>query len=231
MLQRATLQQATWLATVFACLDYATSLHHTFVLRNLWRYRRRALLRENRVIGMKAASVLSGAFAALLAPCVAYSESKAASLTAGGQWEGRQEASEFTNDTNVYLSIESTNASVCGRNRDDKVVLWVRCREDTTSVLFQTSCHMTSSSYHDYGDVHVSFDGGSERMVPMTKSRDNFALGLWLGNDSIPFVRQMFGSHEMTVRMKPFDEDAFTVSFAIAGLEEAILPLRQACHW
>ena len=154
-----------------------------------------------------------------------------AGVSGGGAWTVRQEPSEFTDDTNVYLSLESSDSSVCGRNRDDKVVLWIRCREDTTSVLFQTSCHMTSSSYHDYGDVHYSLDGGPPAMVAMTKWRDNFSLGLWRGDEAIPFIRHILEADVMTARMKPFDEDIFTVSFAIAGLPQAIAPLRAACHW
>ena len=154
-----------------------------------------------------------------------------AAMPGGGAWTVRQQPSEFTDDTNVYLSLESNDASVCGRNRDDRVVLWIRCRENTTSVMFQTSCHMTSSSYHDYGDIHYSLDGAPEAVVPMTKWRDNFSLGLWRGEDAIPFIERILDAEFMTVRMKPFDEDVFTVSFAIAGLPEAIDPLRAACHW
>lgn len=148
-----------------------------------------------------------------------------------GDWSVRQEPSEFTDDTNVYLSLQSRDASVCGINRDDKVVLWIRCREDTTSLLFQTSCHMTSSSRSDYGDVHVSFDDGAARVVPMTKWRDDHSLGLWRGGDAIPLLRDMLDAQTMTVRMKPFDEDLFTVTFDVAGLDAAIAPLRAACHW
>ncbi len=154
-----------------------------------------------------------------------------ASAEAGGKWLVRQEPSEFTDDTNVYLSLESHDASVCGRNRDDKVVLWIRCRENTTSLLFQTGCHMTSSSLHDYGDVAYSLDGGPERTVSMTKWRDNYSLGLWYGADAIPLIRELLDVGTMRVRMKPFDEDIFTVAFDIAGLDEAIAPLREACRW
>ena len=90
---------------------------------------------------------------------------------------------------------------------------------------------MTSSSYHDYGDVHYSLDGGPSQMIAMTKWRDNFSLGLWRGAEAIPLIWGLLDHDVMTVRMKPFDEDVFTVSFDIAGLDRAIVPLREACHW
>lgn len=148
-----------------------------------------------------------------------------------GQWNFKAEPSQFTADTNVYLSVESADISVCGRNRDDKVVFWIRCREDTTTVMFQTSCHMTSGEFHDYGDVHYQLDGGPADLIRMTKSRDSYALGLWRGEESIPFVRHLLGADVLSVRMKSLDSGSFTVTFPISGLDDAIVPLRQACHW
>jgi type VI secretion system protein VasI len=41
----------------------------------------------------------------------------------------------------------------------------------------------------------------------------------------------MFGKSTMIVRITPFGENPFTATFNISGLEEAIVPLRQACKW
>lgn len=155
----------------------------------------------------------------------------AAQDDASGNWTVRREPSEFTDDTNVSLGLAARDSGICGRAPDNRVMLWIRCRENTTSVLFQTGCHMTSSGRSDYGDVHISLDGHATRVVAMTKWRDDSALGLWRGNDAIPLLRTMLGARTMSVGLKPFDEEAFTAVFDLEGLDVAIAPLREACHW
>jgi type VI secretion system protein VasI len=65
----------------------------------------------------------------------------------------------------------------------------------------------------------------------MEESTNNRSLGLWSGGRSIPVIKQMFGKKQMIARMRPFNENAFTVTFNISGLEEASKPLRNACGW
>ncbi|WP_157018348.1 type VI secretion system-associated protein TagO [Mesorhizobium xinjiangense] len=57
------------------------------------------------------------------------------------------------------------------------------------------------------------------------------ALGLWNGSRSIPVIKQMLGKSRMIVRMTPYNENPFTATFDITGLENEIAPLRDACQW
>jgi hypothetical protein len=59
------------------------------------------------------------------------------------------------------------------------------------------------------------------------ESNDNEALGLWSGGAAIPFIKELFGATTLLVRATPFNESAVTAELPIAGLEEAIKPLRE----
>ncbi len=148
-----------------------------------------------------------------------------------GDWQVRTEVSQLTDQTNVFLYVKSDETVNCGWNRSDKVTLWVRCVENKTAIIFQTGCHMTSSKYNNYGDVTYRVDGQKARTVGFTESTNNRSLGLWRGGRSIPEIKRLFGGKTLIARMTPYSENSFTATFNITGLEEAIGPLRKACHW
>lgn len=90
---------------------------------------------------------------------------------------------------------------------------------------------MSSSKYSDDGHVTYRLDDDKARNASMDASTDNEALGLWNGGRAIPVIKQMLGKSKMILRARPYGESAFTATFNIAGIEEAIAPLRQECHW
>lgn len=148
-----------------------------------------------------------------------------------GEWEVHVERSKLTDEQNVYLHVESDEIIDCGWSRGGRVTLWVRCVENTTALIFSTGCHMASGSYTSLGDVTYRVDDEKARTVSMSESNNNRSLGLWSGGRSIPVIKQLFGHSKLLARMTPFNENAFTATFNIAGLEDAIEPLRKACHW
>lgn len=150
---------------------------------------------------------------------------------ADSEWILATEKSKLTDQTSVFLRVDSKESIDCGWNRGDKISLWIRCHENVTALVISTGCHMTSSDYNDFGDVTYRIDDAKAQTVRMDESTNNRSLGLWRGNRSIPVIKQMFDSSSLVVRMTPFGQNPFIATFNIAGLKEAIAPLRAACHW
>jgi type VI secretion system protein VasI len=148
-----------------------------------------------------------------------------------GSWNASTESSKMTDETSVFLSVKSDETINCGWNKGDKISLQLRCKENSTDLLFITNCHMTSGSYSSYGDIEYRVDSEKSRKVDGTASTDNRALGLWGGGKSIPVIKQMIGRQKIVVRMTPYSESPFTATFDISGLEESIKPLRKECGW
>lgn len=153
------------------------------------------------------------------------------SSPSSGNWQVSTETSAMTDRTNVYAHVDSDEPVNCGWNRGAKIRLIARCMDNTTSLVFQTGCHMTSSEYTDYGDIQYRLDDDNARTVSTQESTNNRALGLWNGARSIPFIKQMFGKSKLVVRMTPYGENPFTASFNITGLENAVTRLRASCGW
>lgn len=148
-----------------------------------------------------------------------------------GEWSIRSETSAMTDDTDVYLTVESMDPIYCSWNRGERVTLMLRCQENTTSIIFITGCHMTSSRYNDYGDVTYRLDDEDPQVRGFEESTNNRALGLWRGAQAIPFIRAMLDNQRLLARMTPYSENPMEMEFNISGLEEAIVPLRDACNW
>lgn len=147
------------------------------------------------------------------------------------KWRVNIETSKMTDDTNVFMFLESNENVNCGWNGGQTISLIVRCMENTTAVYFSTGCHMTSSRYNNYGDVTYRLDDQKSKTKRFQDSTDNKALGLWRGSLSIPFLKEMLGKQKMLVRMTPYGESAFTAEFDISNIEKEIEPLRKSCGW
>ncbi|WP_457650856.1 type VI secretion system-associated protein TagO [Profundibacter sp.] len=147
-----------------------------------------------------------------------------------GKWNVRIERSEFKDTKDVYLSLDSNEPVQCRFGSAETVTLLLRCSENTTSIFFSTPCHVTSG-YGGYGNVEYRVDDKPAGKRGFQESTDNRALGLWRGGSSIPFIKKLFGGKELLIRFTPYGESPKTASFAIVGIDDAIKPLREACHW
>lgn len=149
-----------------------------------------------------------------------------------GAWTISTRTSELKDTTDVFMRVESNDSVSCRFGNRDKITLMIRCMENTTAVIFITpGCHMTSSDYNDYGHVEYRIDSRKAKKARMEESTNNRSLGLWSGSRAIPFAKEMFGAQSLIARITPYNENPFTVTFNISGLEEAIKPLRTSCNW
>lgn len=145
-------------------------------------------------------------------------------------WSVRRTRSEVDDSERVVLTLTSSD-SIRGRfQQPGPATMVVRCEENTTSVYLLFN-DLFMSDIQGYGQVTVRVDERRAREISMGVSTDNMALGLWRGRTAIPFIRDLFGGERMFVRATPFNETRVEMTFPIAGLEEAVSPLREACGW
>ncbi|MBC7280010.1 type VI secretion system-associated protein TagO [Hoeflea sp.] len=151
--------------------------------------------------------------------------------SAAGSWDVTQTTSKLTDDRNVTMTVDTGAPVQCGRVTAAPVTLVIRCMENRTALYFSTECHMTSSDYNSYGHVDMRLDDDKAFTSRMNESTDSRALGLWQGSASIPVIKKMFGKQRLIARMTPYGRSAMTVEMDIAGLQDQIKPLREACGW
>lgn len=150
---------------------------------------------------------------------------------AKGLWSVEISKSKLTDEETVVLSLPSINFVSCKWKEDAPVALVLRCQENTTVAYFSTQCHMASGEYSTWGRVEWRVDDQKPIKSNMDQSTDNSALGLWSGGRSIPFIKRLLNGKHLVARMTPYGDNAITPEFNISGLENAINPLRKACHW
>lgn len=148
-----------------------------------------------------------------------------------GDWLIRHDKSAMTDQDTVVLTLKSNEMVLCRQyGSPDYLSLIVRCMENTTSLYITGDCHV-ASGFYGYGKVTLRLDDGKPFTRNMEDSTDSSALGLWDGGSSIPLLKQMIGKERMIARFTPFGANPVEPSFTIAGFDEAVKPLREACGW
>ncbi|MHA3913861.1 type VI secretion system-associated protein TagO [Halovulum sp. GXIMD14793] len=147
------------------------------------------------------------------------------------QWQVNSQTSKMTDQTNVFLSVTSTESIRCGHSyKRSRPRLFLRCFENSTAVLLSTQCHVTSG-HGGYGSV--AYRVGSE--TPKTRSFEadtsNRSLGLWDPTTAIAFISELKKADELIMRFTPYNQPPKEVVFNTTGLETALTPLREACGW
>src|SRR5690606_23149510 len=102
--------------------------------------------------------------------------------------------------------------------------------ENSTNVHISFAEHFMAD-LQGGGRVTYRIDDQRAKTRNFRESNDHSVLGLWGGGNSIPWLRELFGSERLVVRATPFNESAVEGEFNITGLEEVIKPLREACNW
>lgn len=158
-------------------------------------------------------------------------KSEQPSMITNGSWKIREETSKFTHQKIVTMTTSTDDAIDCGQSKSAPITLTLRCQEHETAIYFASQCHMTSSDENNYGEVDIRLDDEEWFVMDMDASTDEKSLGLWIGYWSVPLIKRMFGKERLTALMTPYKELPVSVQVNVAGLEQQIAPLRQACNW
>lgn len=149
------------------------------------------------------------------------------SVESPGKWSTNKTTSPVDDTETVVLWLSSDEPVGFGKYKTVKPTLIVRCKENKTVIYINYSAFLGS----DEGYLTYRIDKGTAQRVEWGISTNHYSIGLWSGNGSIPFIKKLFGKKQLLTRVEPYSESPVTTTFHIAGLEEAIKPLRKACYW
>lgn len=158
---------------------------------------------------------------AAVAPVVAPTSSK---------WQVRIDTSPVDDSKNVYLHLVGESGITNRYGQKSDLSLYIACRENVTSAWFVFGGHFMSD-LQGRGRVTYRIDKAPAKKQSFTESTDNEALGLWNGGAAIPWIKELMTGQRMYVEAVPYSESAVSDFMPIAGLEEAIKPLRESCAW
>ncbi|WP_323766546.1 type VI secretion system-associated protein TagO [Antarctobacter sp.] len=147
-----------------------------------------------------------------------------------GKWQVSKSVSKFDDTATVVLSLPAENTLYDRFGQTKSAALFLRCKENTT-VLYVNAGGFFLSDIQGRDRVDMRVDTQKPFAKSMNVSTDNTALGLWNGGVSIPVIKQLLGGETLFLRLTPHSESPLEIEFDIRGLEEAVRPLRDACHW
>lgn len=146
-----------------------------------------------------------------------------------GAWRIDVETSPIDDSKNVFISVKA-RASYQDDYATRMPYLWIRCMENTTSLIIDFDDDYMSD-IAGRGNVTLRIDQAAAVEKHMDASTDNGSLGLWNGGNSIPLIKSMLDGSALLVRAVPVSASPVTIEFPISGLTDAVKPVREACGW
>ncbi|MFE0756328.1 type VI secretion system-associated protein TagO [Inquilinus sp. NPDC058860] len=146
------------------------------------------------------------------------------------KWVVQEQVSKIDDSKNVFLRLTSSEPITDRLGQPSDLVLWIACRERKTSLWIHFGGQFMAD-LNGGGEVTYRIDKAAAKTRSFEESNSNEALGLWNGIPAIAFIRELFGGTMLLIHATPFNENSVTAELPIAGLEEAIKPLREACRW
>ncbi len=148
-----------------------------------------------------------------------------------GPWLIRTSRSRIDDSPLVLARVEATDEVAVGlTSRLIRPTFWIRCVENVTA-LGITFERAVMADMDGGGEVTFRLDDEPAFKRNLIESSNNRSLGLWSGAAAIPFIKEMLGKRTLLARVRPFNSARVLVEFEIAGIEEAVKPVRAACGW
>jgi type VI secretion system protein VasI len=144
-------------------------------------------------------------------------------------WLYRTETSRVDDSTSIILLLSARDLARDRVGRTFRFELSIRCAEGTTAFAIDFDGLVVSAQ--SAAEVTWRVDGRPPGVMAMQHSSDNRALGLWSTETAVPFIQTLFGGQTLVIQANPLSGTQMIAEFPIAGIEEAIAPLRQACGW
>lgn len=145
-------------------------------------------------------------------------------ISGSGKWSIRSDKSPIDDSVNVYLSIQSKEPVRSGYNTV-RPSLFIRCSENKTNVFLNWGLYLGLDSTR----MLTRFDSENATTETWSISTDNKAV--FVRGSDITFAKKMMSHDKLLTQITPYGESPVMATFPIAGLSEAIKPLRQACNW
>ncbi len=140
-----------------------------------------------------------------------------------GKWVISDEISEIDDSRNVTLFLSADN-EISSSYKTVTPTLILRCSENKTETYINWDMFLGSSSIKVLLR-HDKEKAKTRRWDTSTDHKATFVRG------NIPFIKKLLKHKKLLIKITPYSASPVTTTFDLRGLEEAIKPLRKACHW
>jgi type VI secretion system protein VasI len=144
-----------------------------------------------------------------------------------GRWTIETSVSKFDDTKSVSLSLPAHEKIHGWLGKSYLPELTVRCRERKTEAYIDFGMSPAAEpELYDAATLQFRIDRQPPLKAVATKSADGNVLFL---KDPASFIKRLLKAEQLLVRFTPFSSSTQEASFSIAGLEQVIAPLTEAC--
>lgn len=139
-------------------------------------------------------------------------------------WSVTTERSALDDSTNVFMGMQSQELVRDRFGRQHRVTLHLRCQENRTALVVGWGEYMGLRETR----VTTRVDSAEARTEAWSISTNNQST---FHPDAIAHIRELMAADTVLYQVTPYGENPRRVTFDLAGLSDAIGPLREACGW
>lgn len=126
----------------------------------------------------------------------------------------------------TFLSEQLIPGRPSGRLPAEMVVA---CADGVLQVRFSFANQLMSAT-GDFAPITFQIDQQTARSRTLNAAPDNMALGFWTTGEANQFLNSLDGGQNLAVRVTPVSQRSLSVRFNLAGFDQAVAPIRQACQ-
>lgn len=149
--------------------------------------------------------------------------------TPATHWRVRSTKSDFTDQTDVYISTVAEGPLQCSYRNTPS--LFVRCLEGKTNVFVSHGCYAPPDRVSKRIDVQIRVDDEGTFTRQLYTSTDDKAFGWWDGNGSRSAIRTLLDHDTIVFRFAPYRDPPQIVRFNISDLREVLNSTDPSCSW
>jgi len=139
-----------------------------------------------------------------------------------GEWIIREETNPVNDNRIVMVALRSAS----GTNRmGGQIALILRCIRRVTDLMINWQAYLGS-------EANVLTRVGVEEAETSSWGLSGDSQATFLpGNSDVEFVQRLLDVDQLVAQVTPYNENPITAVFELDGIQEAIIPLREACEW
>jgi type VI secretion system protein VasI len=147
---------------------------------------------------------------------------------AGSKWVVSTETSRIDDSKTVILRLQAENDISGWPRKTVTPSLVIRCKERQTEAYFVTGMSPMVEYGTDGATITLRIDKASAFKLRAGKSTDGDALFL---PSAVSQIKKLMTGTSLLFEFVPFNSSPQMASFQIAGLAEAVKPVKEACKW
>ncbi|WP_209833800.1 type VI secretion system-associated protein TagO [Ruegeria sp. HKCCE3926] len=149
--------------------------------------------------------------------------------TPSSNWKVRSTKSDFTDQTDVYVSTLAENPLQCSYRNTP--TLFVRCLEGQTNVFVSHGCYAPPDRKTEQIDVQIRIDGEDTYTRQLYTSTDDKAFGWWDVSSSRSAIHTLLDHDSIVFRFLPYRDPPQIVRFDISDLRDVLQSTESSCSW